>query len=176
MKTDNPNIVDDETLEQWHSGEVILLKNIIQWNYKGQVISEFNLNDVSVIGEYTNSDGPLFDDRFLVFVIKNGPWQHISFYARYLDVLSKVVKECFEIDLLKTELANFTHWKSIIRYPHHLKGKELFLLKPEEGYNPPKTWFQRFLFYGLGIGRYKIDNNILLSEVVQSYLRQTGAR
>ena len=45
-----------------------------------------SISDVHLIGEYTNSDGPFWDDYFFVFLTaKENGWHQASFYANGRD-------------------------------------------------------------------------------------------
>jgi len=59
------------------SGKVRLQDDQIFWDYDNKNILEIDINEIVVIGEYTNSDGPYFDDWFLTLVTKDGQWQSI---------------------------------------------------------------------------------------------------
>jgi hypothetical protein len=54
------------------SGIVRLQGDKIFWGYENKNILQIDINDIIVIGEYTNSDGPYFDDWFLTFVTRDG--------------------------------------------------------------------------------------------------------
>ena len=58
------------------------------WDYDNKNIFQIDINDIVVIGEYTNSDGPYFDDWFITFVTKDGQWQSIPWYADNIDELT----------------------------------------------------------------------------------------
>lgn len=84
------------------------------------------LSDTVVVGEYTNSDGPWFDDWFLVLVMKDGSWYSISRYAKNIEAATVYLSKKFETDIKACSLVNSTSWNSAVLYPAQLKGKPLF--------------------------------------------------
>ena len=151
------------------SGIVRLLGDNVFWDYDNKNILQINFNDIVVIGEYTNSDGPHFDDWFITFVTKDGQWQSIPWYADNIDELTQYLSTKFHQDLNETYLAGSTEWKSIIRYPLHLKGKTLFTLIPSATYKEPKTILDKILS-SVGFGNFDTEQNITLTEDVQNEL------
>jgi len=101
------------------SGIVRLKDDKLFWDFDNKHIFEVDLDDIVVIGEYTNSDGPHFDDWFLTFVTKDGQWHSISWYADNIDEVTQHLSNRFHQNLSATHLANSTDWKSIVRYPLH---------------------------------------------------------
>lgn len=122
-----------------------------------------------MIGEYTNSDGPYFDDWFITFVTKDRHWQSIPWYADNIDELTQYLSNKFQQDFNVTYLAGSTEWKSIIRYPVHLKGKTLFTLTPSATYKEPKTFLDKILS-SVGIGNFDTTHIITLTQEVQNEL------
>lgn len=151
------------------SGKVRLQGDKVFWDYGNKTILQINLNDIVVIGEYTNSDGPYFDDWFLTFVTKDGQWQNIPLYADNIDELTEYLTNKFQQDLSVTYLANSTEWKSIVRYPTHLRGKTLFTLTPSDTYKIPKTFLDKILS-SVGFGNFDTAQNITLTEEVKNEL------
>ena len=109
------------------SGKVRFQDNFVFWDYQDKNILQINADDIVVIGEYTNSDGPLVDDWFLTFVTRNGQWQSISRYADNIDKVLQFLSSKFQSEL-ETTLTNSAQWKSVIMFPLSLKGKPLFKL------------------------------------------------
>lgn len=126
------------------SGIVRLQGDTVFWDYNNKNILQIDLNDIAIIGEYTNSEGPYLDDWFLVFVTKDGQWQNIPWYANNIDELTQYLSNKFHQDLNVTYLANSIEWKSIVLYPTHLKEKALFTLTPSDTYKEPKTFLDKF--------------------------------
>jgi hypothetical protein len=151
------------------SGIVRLQGDMVFWDYDNKNILQLNVSDIVVIGEYTNSDGPYFDDWFITFVTKDGQWQSIPWYADNIDELTQYLSNKFQQDLNVTYLAGSTKWESIIRYPMHLKGKTLFSLVPSPTYNEPKTFLDKILS-SVGFGNFDTAKKITLTEEVQNEL------
>ena len=151
------------------SGIVRLQGEKFFWDYENENIVHININDIVVIGEYTNFDGPYNDDWFLTFITKDGHWQSIPLYADNIDKLTQYLSNKFHQDLNETYLANSTEWKSIVRYPTHLIGKTLFTLTPSSTYKKPKTFLNKVLS-SVGLGKFDILQNITLTEEVKKEL------
>jgi len=151
------------------SGIVRLQGDIVFWDNENKNILKIDINDVVVIGEYTNADGPYFDDWFLTFITKNGQWQSIPWYADNIDKLTQYLSNKFDQDFNITFLANSTEWKSIILYPIYLKEKTLFTLTPSSTYKEPKTFFDKLLS-SVGFGGFDKTQDIALTEEVKGEL------
>jgi hypothetical protein len=152
------------------SGKVRLQDNHVFWEYDDKVILQIDLNDVVVIGEHTNSDGPYLDDWFLTFVLKDGQWQSISLYVDNIDQLTQHLTDNLHQDLNSCYLTGSTVWKSTIRYPGHLKGETLFRLTPSKGYKTPRTFLDKIVF-GLGLGNFDTTQTIDLTDAVKQELQ-----
>lgn len=155
------------------SGKVQVIGDKIIWSYQDQMISVIDLNEVVVIGEYTYSDGPWFDDWFLVFVLKDGQWKHIPWYAYNIDELTQVIRTRFQPDFEGTILANSKSWNSVVRHPTYLKNQPLFELTPTKNYKKPKNFLQR-LQYGLGFGDYNTSEHINLTDSIKKELNNAS--
>jgi hypothetical protein len=151
------------------SGTVRLQGDVIFWDFGNKNISQINVNDIVVVGEYTNSDGPYFDDWFLVFVTQDGQWHAISWYADNIDDTTRYLSEKFHEDLNGSHLANSTEWKSIVRYPTYLKDKPLFILTPSDTYKIPVSFLDKILS-SIGFGNFDTTQNISLTEDVKNEL------
>jgi hypothetical protein len=138
-------------------------------DYENRNLLQIDLNDIVVIGEYTNSDGPYFDDWFLAFVSRNGQWQSIPCYAENIDKLTEYLNVKFHQDFKITNLAHSTEWKSVVRYPIYLNGKALFDLTASETYKAPKTILDKILF-SMGFGNFDMSQNISLTKEVRTEL------
>jgi hypothetical protein len=160
-------MIDDK--KESTSGKVQVTDGKIVWSYQNETVVEIHLNEISVIGEYTNSDGPYFDDWFMVFVTKDGQWKHISWYAENIDDLATVLSEKFQFDFHGSFLTGSTEWASVVIYPLHLKNEPLFTLTLSEQFKEPKTFFQR-LQYGIGVGGFDTTKYFHLSDAVKREL------
>ena len=151
------------------SGIVRLQDDTVFWDYDNKTIVQLDLNSVVVIGEYTNSDGPYFDDWFLTFVTKDGQWQSIPLYADNMDELIKHLSNKFHQDFTLTQLANSTEWKSVVHYPTHLNGKPLFTLTPSDTYKVPETLLDNVM-YSAGFGNFDTTQYITLTDEIKQEL------
>lgn len=151
------------------SGTITIEGDRITWHNIDLVFATFNLAEIIVIGEHTNSNGPWFDDWFIDFVTKNGKWFSIPWYADNIDALTEILCDKFEPDLNISYLTNSASWNSIVRYPSNLKGKPLFVLTPSTTYKEPKNFFQRLLA-GIGLGNFDTTKDINLTSDVKNEL------
>jgi hypothetical protein len=126
---------------------------------------QFNLSDIIVIGEFTNSDGPWFDDWYFTFVTKDSKWYNIPQYAGNIEELIKVLCLNFDPSLKERQLANSTTWKSRVSYPKKLRGRELFILAPSQTYRQPKRYLDKLL-YSIGFGKFDTTMDIKFTDHV----------
>lgn len=152
------------------SGTIRIEENAICWSIENKDIARVQIDDIVIIGEYTNSDGPYFDDWFWVFVTKDSQWQSIPWYSANIDELTTLLCEKFQSDLDRSLLLRSTVWASVVRYPAHLKNKTLFTLIPTPEYKEPKTFFDKIL-YGTGFGDFNTDKYIELTDEVKMELQ-----
>ena len=142
-------MIEGKTHKDNTSGKVRFENDHIFWEYDNKNILQIDINTIAIIGEYTNSDGPYLDDWFLTFVTKDEQWQSVSMYADNIDVLTQLLTDRFQQDINMCYLAGSTHWKSIVRYPEHLKGEPLFKLTHSEIIKSPKTCLIKY-YHRLG--------------------------
>lgn len=153
-----------------HSSGIIAIENDkVTWHDIDLVFATFNLSDIVVIGEHTNSNGPWFDDWFIDFVTKNENWISVPWYADNIDELTKILSDKFQFDLNGGFLTSSTKWASVVRYPVHLKNQPLFTLTPTKNYKEPKTIFAKMLF-SLGLGNFDTTKELDLTGEVKSEL------
>lgn len=155
------------------SGIITIQHDEITWHSEDVVFVTFNLSNIIVIGEHTNSNGPWFEDWFLDFVSKDGTWFSIPWYAENIDAFTKLVSDKFQTDLSGSYLTGSTKWASIVRYPANLENKPLFKLMPSKKYKEPKTILDKLL-YSLGFGNFDTTQNITLTEEVKTELTNTN--
>jgi hypothetical protein len=148
-------------IERENSSVKVSLKDkLIRWRTASGGLVSIDLEKVAVIGEYTKDRGPFVDDWFLVFVYKSGEWKEVSVYANGFQELAQHLCQLFRFDFSKPFLANSTGWKSIVRYPQIIEGKELFVFTPPKGYKPPTSFVQNMkAVLGLGVygQRWRVD-------------------
>jgi hypothetical protein len=151
------------------SGVVTIDGDTVIWHNTDVVFATFNLSEIAVIGEHTNSNGPWFDDWFITFVTKEGKWLSIPWYAENIDELTTILCDKFQTDMKGSYLAGSTKWASVVRYPSQLKNKSLFKFTPTGSYKEPKTFFDKLL-YGLGLGNFNTSKYITLTDEVKEEL------
>jgi hypothetical protein len=148
---------------------VSLEEEKVIWHNADLVFSTFDLNKVVVIGEYTNSNGPWFDDWFITFVLYDGSWQSIPWYVTNIDKLTKVLSDKFQTDLSQSYLVNSAQWKSLIRYPVELKGLPLFsIISYDNGCLHRTIWTR--IINAVGFGKSKLKKQIELTVEVKTLL------
>ena len=133
-------------------GSVILEGDLVTWDNHELGRVSFKLEDIVVIGEYTNLNGPAYDDWFLTFVTRDSKRISIPWYAENIKELTQELSDRFEPGLNYTLLSRSTSWNSVIRYPLELAGKKLFVLKPTT--NIFGRFFERILSI-LSDGNYR---------------------
>jgi hypothetical protein len=151
------------------SGIITIEGEMVVWHNIDLVFATFNLSDVVVIGEHTNSNGPWFDDWFINFVTKDGKWFSISWYADNIDELTKILCNRFQSGLDGSFLTGSTKWASVVRHPTHLENKPLFKLTPTENYKEPKTILDKML-YSFGLGNFDTTKELDLTDEVKNEL------
>lgn len=97
-------------------------------SYESQRYGSFRilLSDVALIGEWTNQDGPILDDWFLVFVQRDSKqWCEASMYALgATEALQQIASALGQP--IGTALANSTDFASRILWPPSAVGSPLF--------------------------------------------------
>jgi hypothetical protein len=86
------------------------------------------LDDLRLIGEYTNEDGPFADDYFLVFATEDRLFE-ASFYADGRDACLAQLSDRLDTPLL-LQLACSTDFDSRILWPESLDGRPLLDFRP----------------------------------------------
>ena len=94
------------------------------------------LDEVRIIGECTNENGPFADDYFLCFVTGPNGWYEASFYATGRDTFLSALAERLGVQL-ELALAPSTDFASRILWPTNLAGQPLFDYRPEK---PTGLW------------------------------------
>jgi len=84
-----------------------------------------DLNDICVVGETTNEDGPFADDHFIVLIDKHGNECTIGFEDGAAKLLSELSHELeFDSD---TFLGLSTSITSVVLFPAQLRGTSLYV-------------------------------------------------
>ncbi|MGI9242273.1 MAG: hypothetical protein ACR2RV_15855 [Verrucomicrobiales bacterium] len=115
------------------SGEFRMVGEVLTYCSDAFGSWELPITDIAVIGEYTNEDGPLADDYFLVFLQGGEPgWLEGSFFADGRDAVLMELSRKLGADI-SCGLAHQATFTSRILWPDHLMGRELFEFRPERG-------------------------------------------
>jgi hypothetical protein len=125
------------------SGTLALLNRRICYTSDGYGTWELPVDQVRVIGQYTDENGPHAADWFLVFVTSDGSWYGASNYA---DAQDRPKRTAFEQALQKhfksivldagdRTLVTSTTFNSLIMWPPELQDKKLFDFQPLRGKN-----------------------------------------
>lgn len=157
------------------SGSVSIKDDKVVWSTDDLVLAEVYIREIVVIGEYTNSNGPWFDDWFVTFVSANGEWSSISVYAANIEDLIDVLANRFDEKLKYFQLADSTHWKSLVRYPRSIEGNELFARKSTKEIYKQSNIFHKFFSF-LGFRNYLTRYRIELSDSVKEQVAKSAAR
>lgn len=113
------------------SGRYQIVDGVI--SYRSEVYNSWELpvSDVTVIGEYTNEDGPFADDYFLVFLsLSESGWFEGSFYGKGRDELLVELSRLLRSEIL-LGLSHSTTFTSRILWPENLKGETFFDFHPQ---------------------------------------------
>ena len=156
-------------------GSISIQDEKVVWSTDDLVLAEIYFKEIVVIGEYTNSNGPWFDDWFVTFVSANGEWSSISVYAANIEDLIDVLANRFDEKLKYFQLADSTQWKSLVRYPISIEGNELFAKKSTKEICKPSNIFHK-LFSFLGFRNYITRYRIELSDSVKEQVAKSAAR
>jgi hypothetical protein len=100
----------------------------VRYESEGEIAWAFRVDDLRLVGEWTNEEGPWLDDYFLWFAAGDPPRFHEApmyanpgFVADLADVLGEP---------LDTGLANRTTFASRVIWPTSLAGRDLFAFEP----------------------------------------------
>ncbi len=115
---------------------------------QGEIIWTIAVKDVVLFAEYTNDEGPLLDDYFLVFVTIEQRAPHFvtaSFYSNGCNEIIQQLAKYWNVDL-DLQLYGSTDWRSRIVWPPSLAGQECFDLTEV----PPASLLARLRKFVLG--------------------------
>ena len=117
-------------------GRTYIKDETIIWGSDEGLVSQISIKDIKVIGEYTSSAGPTFDDWYFVFITGPHNIKQISAYATGIQEMLGKLGQRFNSDL-SGQLANSADWKTNVLWPRSLRGQGLFLLTERK---PNGTW------------------------------------
>ncbi|RYE59022.1 MAG: hypothetical protein EOP48_02180 [Sphingobacteriales bacterium] len=156
------------------SGFAKVIGDTIEWHNQSEILLSFDINQVLVVGEYTNSSGPWFDDWFLVFVTRDGNWFEISCYCENIDDVTQFLSRKLDSTLARCRLANSAGWESIVSYPKPLAGKSMFQVNPGMKSHVPRTFWERVKF-ACGLRDFNRSQEVSLSDHVKLFV-ETASR
>jgi len=137
-----------------------LINRQVVYEWSNDVVWQVPVEQIAVIGEYTDPNGPYVDDYFLVFLTKTARRHIASFYSDGRDTcladLGSVLGSTVECGL-----CNSTDYKSRIMWPPSLQGKDLFDFVP----------LKRETLLGRIIQRIVPSFEMKLTTAVESHLR-----
>ena len=106
----------------------------------------------------------------MVFVSKEGSWRNIPWFTEGMQQLSAYLGYHFKTHFTLSDLTKTIREKSLIRYPHSLKGKPVFRITPPKGYKTPLTLSQKIKSF-LRLGSYQKKWQIELTDEVKEFLK-----
>ena len=109
-----------------NSGRYRIADGVI--SYRSEVYGSWELpvSEVTVIGEYTNEDGPFADDYFLVFLSRNESWWFEgSFYGEGRDEVLHELSTLLGSEI-SLGLSHTTTFTSRILWPEKMRGEAFF--------------------------------------------------
>lgn len=114
-------------MEKEKENKIYVKGSTLYYECKGEVFFELELENVKLIGEYTNDQGPFFDDWFLVFVDVQNRSFKVSMYSENIENTIDEIVKFFQFERTLS-LVNSADWKSVILWPERMKGKEFLQL------------------------------------------------
>ena len=139
----------------------------------GNLIWQLPVGSVAVFAEYTNPNGPLLDDYFLVFAFMEGDQWFVrtaSFYANGRDEMLEALSAQWRVPL-RFGLCASTDWKSRVIWPEELADQEYFTFTEL----PAKSLFERLQRRCIG-KVYEYSPSAAVQGYVDSRLRPSAPR
>ena len=132
------NNVGQKMTDKEYSGELRYADGSISY-HAGHSTWSLPVEEIRLIAEYTNSDGPHLDDYFLVFMTaaENG-WHEASFYAKGRDTVLSALSAMLGSPI-ECGLCDSVEYKTRILWPAHLKDQPLMDIIP----SPKQNWWQK---------------------------------
>jgi hypothetical protein len=106
-----------------------LVDDDVRAEFEGTVLWSLPIKRLTVIGEYTNADGPWVDDYYFAFVPEALDWCEVSFYSDERDDALKVLGERLGHPL-ECGLQASANLASRVMWPASLLGRPLFDFRP----------------------------------------------
>jgi hypothetical protein len=143
------------------SGRTYIKDETIVWDSDEGLVSQIPIKDIKIIGEYTTSAGPMYDDWYFVFILHSDNIQQVSAYATGAHEMLGQLGHRLNFELAG-QLANSADWKTNVLWPTSLRGQNLYTLTEKK---PKGTWEKIKTKFGLN------DNKeIELTDNLKKYL------
>lgn len=110
-----------------NSGKTFIDNKTIVWEYAGKAILRIPIDEIKLIGEFTNAKGPFEDDWYLVIYNDKSLFYEISMYAENVKEMLDELGKLLQVELYGT-LANSAEWKSQIIFPLEYREEILWNL------------------------------------------------
>ena len=108
-----------------HINRIELNAGVISYTSAPQASWTLRVEDLRVLGEATNEDGPFADDYFICFGLNSTTWLEASFYSEgmqeFLIDLQAYLSASFMLNLQGS-----TSFDNVILWPEHLAGQAMF--------------------------------------------------
>lgn len=122
------------------SGNIEFAEDTIRYTSARYPDWTIRVDDIRVIGEATNQNGPWADDYFICFATGPEMWHEASFYASGLETLLSTLSARLGIKL-QLSLIGSTDFASRIHWPPELADTPMFQYEDV----PPRTVVGRLL-------------------------------
>jgi hypothetical protein len=143
------------------SGRTYIKDETIIWDSDEGLVSQIPIKDIKVIGEYTTSAGPMYDDWYFVFIANSDNIIQVSGYATGIQAMLGQLGQRLNSEL-SGQLANSANWKTNVLWPTSLRGQELFSLTNRK---PSGIWEK--IKFKIGLADNK---NVELTDNLKKYL------
>lgn len=151
--------MNNDTIEKIENyGSTSLSATMLSFKSKYYGTWSVNVANISLIGEFTNQDGPSLEDHFLVFIGMNGSLYELPISALGFDLIWTQLADKFKI-LPRLMLNGETDFASKVLWPEEMRDYVVFDYIDKV----PSSFFGR-LFSLVGIG--EIESR-LSSEITQ---------
>ena len=122
-------------------------------------IARIAVDEIKLIGEYTNAGGPFIDDWFIVFMTSATNWQQISHYTPGMLEMLQGLGQLLDTKIVGS-LSWSTSWRTNIIWPPSVTEVEMWDVHTM----PPETLWQK-LKATLGMGS---DQTLVLTQAAAS--------
>lgn len=108
------------------AGSITLKNGILEYSSESYGSWSLPFDEVAIIAEATNQNGPFADDYFFIFVPKDfSTWFEASFYVSNREEFLKALSSYLEVQI-QLELVSSTSSASRILWPAEKVGEPLF--------------------------------------------------